>query len=46
MLSTIAFCRLSIADSLMVAESTATTTMIHTCAAAAILVSAVLQSPP
>ncbi len=36
MLSTIAFCRLSIADSLMVAESTATTTMIHTCAAAAI----------
>ncbi len=31
MLSTMAFCRLSMADSLMVADSTATTTMIHTC---------------
>ena len=31
MLSTIAFCRLSMADSLIVADSTATTTMIHTC---------------
>jgi len=31
MLSTMAFCRLSMADSLMVADSTATTTIIHTC---------------
>ena len=30
MLSTMAFCRLSMADSLIVADSTATTTMIHT----------------
>lgn len=30
-LSTIAFCRLSMADSLMVAASTATMTVIHTC---------------
>ena len=31
MLSTMAFCRLSMADSLIVADNTATTTIIHTC---------------